>query len=79
MTREQFNLLLTKHMGEIPMEEGKIDLKNISILDLFDFIYALEANEGIVIPVEKICPENFQSTEQIFQLICDVDMSKKIS
>ncbi len=73
MTVEEVKKFLNEHLGEIPMQDEKFDLEEISLLGLFDFIYALETEANIVIPVEDIKTDNFESLEKIYSLICRVN------
>lgn len=71
MIKEEIDRLLEEHLGsDIPMLDGEFDFKKISILGLFDFIYALEKEKNIVIPIEKIHPDNFRNPDCIYRMIC---------
>lgn len=76
MTLTEVKLLLKDHLGEIALQNEEFDFREISILGLFDFIYALETELNMQIPIEKISAENFKSAKQIYRLICDVTEGK---
>lgn len=76
MTLTEVTLLLKDHLGEIALQNEEFDFRKISILELFDFIYALETELNLQIPIEKISAENFKNAEQIYRLICEVTEGK---
>ena len=54
-------------------EESLIDDGILDSLDIVSLVAAIDTEFGITVPAEEIIPENFNSAEALWDLICRLE------